>query len=199
MKSTTPWTSACDSRASTAASRQVEIVLALGRAALHRRRELDHPLGRVGPPVEDDVLDVLEQILRDVLVDDQLAGVDDPHVHAGLDRVVEERRVNRLADDVVAAERERQVADAAADLHARARRLDDPRRLDEVDRVGVVLLEAGGDREDVRVEDDVGRIEAGALGQQRVGALADRDLALDRVRLALSRRTPSRRRRRRSA
>ena len=48
-------------------------------------------------------------------------------------------------------------------------------------RVVVVLLDAGRDREDVRVEDDVGRIEAGALGQQPVGALADRDLALDRV------------------
>ena len=60
-----------------------------------------------------------------------------------------------------------------------------PRRLDEVHRVVVVLLEPGGDREDVRVEDDVGRIEAGLLGQQPVGALADRDLALDRVGLAL--------------
>ena len=147
--------------------------------------ELDQPLGRVGPAVEDHVLDVLEQILRDVLVDDELAGVDDAHVEAGLDRVVEERRVHRLAHDVVAAERERQVADAAADLHARARRLDDARRLDEVDRVVVVLLEAGGDREDVRIEDDVGRVEAGLLGQQRVRALADRHLALDRVGLAL--------------
>ena len=64
------------------------------------------------------------------------------------------------------------------------RRLDDPRRLDVVDRVVVVLLEAGGDREDVRVEDDVGRIEAGLLGEQLVGALADLDLALDRVGLA---------------
>ena len=64
------------------------------------------------------------------------------------------------------------------------RRLDDARRLDEVDGVVVVLLEAGGDGEDVRIEDDVGRIEAGLLGQQLVGALADRDLALDRVGLA---------------
>ena len=34
------------------------------------------------------------------------------------------------------------------------------------------------------IEDDVGRIEAGLLGQQLVGALADLDLALDRVGLA---------------
>ena len=79
-------------RCSTAASRHGRSLLALGAAALHRRRELHHPLGGVRPAVEDDVLDVLEQILGDVLVDDQLAGVDDPHVHAGLDRVVEKRR-----------------------------------------------------------------------------------------------------------
>ena len=104
--------------------------------------ELHEPLGGVRTPVEDDVLDVLEQIVRNVLVDDELAGVDDAHVEAGLDRVKEERRVDRLADHVVAAERERQVADAAADLHAGAGGLDDPGRLDEVDGVVVVLLEA---------------------------------------------------------
>ena len=43
----------------------------------------------------------------------------------------------------------------------------------------------GRDREDVGVEDDVLGVEAGALGQQVVGALADRDLARDRVGLAL--------------
>ena len=48
-----------------------------------------------------------------------------------------------------------------------------------------MLLDAGGDREDVRVEDDVGRVEADLLGQQLVGALADRDLARDGVGLAL--------------
>ena len=58
--------------------------------------------------------------------------------------------------------------------------------------VVVVLLDAGGDGEDVGVEDDVRRVDADLLGQQPVGALADRDLALDGVGLALSRRRPSR-------
>ena len=53
-----------------------------------------------------------------------------------------------------------------------------PRRLDEVDAVIVVLLDAGGDGEDVRVEDDVLGRKAGLLGQQLVGARADLDLAL---------------------
>ena len=49
----------------------------------------------------------------------------------------------------------------------------------------VVLLDAGRDREHVRVEDDVLGREAGLLDEQPVGALADLDLALDRVGLAL--------------
>ncbi len=93
--------------------------------------------------------------------------------------------MNRLAHEVVAAEGKRQVADAAADLHAGTRRLDDSRGLDEVDRVLVVFLETGGDRQDVGVEDDVGRGEAGPLRQQPVGALTDGHLPFDRVRLTL--------------
>ncbi len=47
---------------------------------------------------------------------------------------------------------------------------DLPRRLDEGDAVAVVLLDAGGDGEDVGVEDDVLGREARLLGQQLVGA-----------------------------
>ena len=120
MNSTMPCTSAYDEPLLDGAAAPREIRFLLLARPLHRLGELDEPLGRVRPPVEDHVLDVLEQILRDVLVDDELPGVDDAHVHAGLDRVEQERRVHRLADDVVAAEGERQVADAAADLDARA-------------------------------------------------------------------------------
>ena len=84
-----------------------------------RLGEGHQPLGRVGPPVEQHVLDVLEQVLRDLLVDGELLGVDDPHVEAGADRVVEEGRVHRLAHRVLAAERERDVRDAAAHLGER--------------------------------------------------------------------------------
>ena len=64
-------------------------------------------------------------------------------------------------------------------------RLDPARRLDEIDAVVVVLLDAGGDGEDVRVEDDVLGREADLLGQDAVGAGADLDLALEGVGLAL--------------
>ena len=63
--------------------------------------------------------------------------------------------------------------------------LDPARGLDEVDRVVVVLLHAGGDGEHVGVEDDVLGREADLLGEDAVGAPADLDLALDGVGLAL--------------
>ncbi len=92
----------------------------------------------------------------DVVVDRQLAGVDDAHVHAVVDGVVQEHRVHRLAHRIVAAERERHVA--------RRRRspwmsgsfsLMSRRGVDEGLAVAVVLLHARGDGEDIRVEDDV--------------------------------------------
>ena len=62
---------------------------------------------------------------------------------------------------------------------------DPARRLDEVHAVVVVLLDAGGDGEDVRVEDDVLGREPHLLDQDVVGALRRSRLALERVGLAL--------------
>ncbi len=59
------------------------------------------------------------------------------------------------------------------------------RRLDVGEPVVVVLLDAGRDRKDVGIEDDVLGRKADLLGQELVGALADRDLALGGVGLAL--------------
>ena len=136
-------------------------------------------------PVEHDILAGLAQLRIEIVVHRHLAGIDDAHVHAGFDRVIEEHRVHRLAHRLVAAERERQVRHAAGDVHAGQVRPDPARRLDEVDAVVVVLLDAGRDREDVRIEDDVLGREADLLRQDLVGARADLGLALERVGLAL--------------
>ena len=162
-----------------------EVELPLRRTARDRPRVVDEPLGGVGPPVEDDVLDALEQIRLDVLVHRELAGVDDPHVEPVADRVVQERGVHGLAHGVVAAERERQVRDPARDERAGAAFLQERDRVDERLRVARVLLDAGRDREDVRIHDHVLRREAGFADQQVVRAPEDLDLALHGVGLPL--------------
>ena len=93
--------------------------------------------------------------------------------------------MHRLADGVVPAEGEREVRDAARDEHARTALLEERDRVDERLRECCVLLDAGRDREHVRVEDDVLREEAGLLREQVVCPAEDLDLPLDALRLAL--------------
>ena len=157
----------------------------LSDLALQRRPVGDQPLGGVRAAVEDHVLDLLAKLGLDFFVNGQLPGVDDAHVQPGVDRVVEERRVDRLAHRVVAAEGEGDVAHAAGDLHVRQQFLDLPRGLDEVHAVAGVLLHARADGQNVRVEDDVGRLHARLFRQQLVGPAGDADLVLDRHRLPL--------------
>ena len=147
--------------------------------------DLEQALGGVVAPVEHDVLDAFAQLLGDLVVDDERAGVDDAHVEPGPDRVVQEDRVDGLAHGVVAAERERHVRDAAGHVDAGQVLLDPPGGLDEVDAVVLVLLDARGDREHVGVEDDVLGREADLVDQDPVGALTDLLAALEVVGLAL--------------
>ena len=155
--------------------------LALPRGPGH----LEQALRGVGPPVEDDVLHRVPQGRRQVGVDGELAGVDDRHVEAGRDRVVQEHRVHGLADGVVAAERKGQVREAARHHGAGERRLDPAAGLEKGDPVGVVLLDAGRHGKDVGVEDDVLGGEADLVHEDAVGAAANPDLARGRVRLPL--------------
>ena len=59
-----------------------------------------------------------------------------------------------------------------------------PDGLDELNGIIVVLLDAGADRENVHVENDVLGSEADLLGEQSIGAPADIHFALSRDRLA---------------
>ncbi len=69
-------------------------------------------------------------------------------------------------------------------MDVRQRIGDLARRFDEVDTVIIMLVNAGRDRKDVRIEDDVFRREANLLGQNLVSAGTDFDLALFRVGLS---------------
>ena len=137
---------------------------------------VDEPLGSVGTTAEDDVLDAFEQCGFDVAVNLQQLGIDDAHVHSRRDGVVEEDRVHRLAHDIVAAEGEREVRNAARHLGVGQVFLDPARSFDEVERIAVVRLDACGDGQYVGVENDLFGRES-RFGQQPVGAFGHLDLA----------------------
>ncbi len=85
--------------------------------------------------------------------------------------------MHRLAQIVVAAESERQIAHAAANVRPGQVLLYPFRGADEVEGVAVVLLHSGGNGQHVGVEDDVARIYAGLFGEQPVRPAAHLNLA----------------------
>ena len=150
--------------------------LALARTRLLQLlAKLHEPLRRIRAAIEQHVFHEVLQRRLDLLVNLKHPRVHDAHVHARADRVVKKRAVHSLAHVIVAAETERDVRHATAHFRVRQVRFDPARRLDEIDRVVVVLLHAGRDREDVRIENDVLRREADLIHEEAIRPLADAD------------------------
>ena len=91
----------------------------LSRLAAILLGERQQALGGVGAAVEHDILAGLAQFRVDLLIDRKLAGVDDAHVHANRDGVIEEHAVHRLAHRLIASEREGEIAHPAGDMGVR--------------------------------------------------------------------------------
>ena len=54
-----------------------------------------------------------------------------------------------------------------------------------IDGEAIMLLNTGGDGQNIRIEDDIVRIESHPFGEEVIGALTDRYLALNGFRLSL--------------
>ena len=124
--------------------------------------KIEHSLRSILAAVQQNVLDVLQKLLVDILVNIffNLSGVDDTHIHAGFARVVQKRRVESSSNRLVPSKGKRQVRNATRNLTSRAQTLYLTRRVDKVNRVVVVLFHAGTDGKNIRVKDDILRVEA---------------------------------------
>ena len=161
------------------------LLLGFDALALELIGDGEQSLGGVRAAVEHHILAGLAQFRRDLLINLQGAGVDDAHVEPGADCVEEEHRMHGLAHGIIAAKREGEVGDAAGDMGMGQASANGPRRLDEIDTVIIVFLDARRDRENIGVEDDVFRRKAHLFDQHLVGARADLDLAREGVGLPL--------------
>ena len=143
------------------------------RGTLHIGGHFEQSLGGIGATVEHQVFHAFEQRRRNIGVERERTGIHDAHIHAGIHGVVEEHGVDRFAQRVIAAEGEADVTHSAADASVWQRGLDFARGIDEVHGVIRMFFDAGTDRENVRIEDDVFRRKADTLGEQRVGTRTD--------------------------
>ena len=151
---------------------------------LHGCGEFEEAFPRAGRGVEHDGLGGVAEFGGQHVVIAELGGVHDAHGQAGVDGVLEEDGVDRAADEVVSAERERNVADAAADAAEREKPVQFGDGTDEVGGVVVVPGDARGDGKHVRVQHDVLLRESGLLGQEPHGSRERFDATVEAVGLS---------------
>ena len=97
---------------------------------------------------------------------------------------MEEDRVHRLPDVIIASEREGQIAQSSADLCSRQILVNPLRRPYEIKGVGIVFPHSGSHSQHIRVKNNVVRIEPGLSDKQTVGTGANLNPSFKRVRLA---------------
>ena len=134
--------------------------------------------------VKQNVLNGLPQGSVHLFVHHQLTGVDNSHVQAVPDGVVQKTGVDGLAHGVVAAETETDVAHPAGNQGPRQMGLDPGRGFKEIQGIAPVFFHARGYGENIGVEDNVFRGET-RRHQQTVGPFADFDPARQGVCLPL--------------
>src|SRR6202043_197241 len=94
----------------------------------------------------------------------------------GPDRIIQEYAMHGFPHGVISPEGERHIANTPADTgkwHSLLYHLD---RFDEVDRIVIVFLDAGGYRKNIRVENNVLGIIAYLFGEYLISPLADAHL-----------------------
>ena len=137
---------------------------------IHTACNFDERFACVRFRVVDDFGNGHAEFQRNRLVFDNRAGVHDGHTHAVRNRVMQERCMHRFAQVVVAAESEGKVRKTSRNAYARKVVHNPADGADKVDGVGIVFGHACSDRQDVRVVNNVRRIEAELLHHDVVSA-----------------------------
>ncbi len=94
--------------------------------------------------------------------------------------------MNRLANRIISAEREGDIAHPTGNHSAWKILLNPSGRFDKVDGIVVMLFDPRSDSEYVGIKDNIERIEVEGLGEQTIAALTNLNLALKGICLTVS-------------
>ena len=144
-----------------------------------------HPFGGITTAVLNHIFHRFTQLFRQVIVNRQLTGIHNPHIHPIADGVIEEHRMNRFTHGIITAEGERNVRHTTGDHRIRQFTLDIFASSDKVHCVIVVFIDPGRDRKDIRVKDNIFRWEARFFRQQLVGTATNFDFTFTGIRLTV--------------
>ena len=138
----------------------------------------------IRPAVQDHVFHALTQVGFEFVVHAHHARIDNAHVHARLNGVVQKYGVNGFTHRVVAAKAKRHIGHTARYFGTWQILFDPTRGFNEIDGVVVVLFNAGSNGKNVGIENDVFGRKVHLVHQHAVGAFANFNFALVGIGLA---------------
>mmetsp|Transcript_20166 Transcript_20166/g.28350 ORF Transcript_20166/g.28350 Transcript_20166/m.28350 type:complete len:260 (+) Transcript_20166:374-1153(+) len=136
---------------------------------------LQHVVSGLSSAVQHSIFDQTQKIFGNIFIDRESTSVDDCHVHSLFDGVVQECAVHGLSKVVQAPERKGKIRKSPRDLCVRQSLLNDTSRIDEINRVIIVLIHTSADCQDVGVKDDIPSRKVNDFSQNFVGTCADAD------------------------
>ncbi len=127
---------------------------------------------------------MFQQIGLDVGVNAQLPGIDDAHGHAGLDRMEEKHRMDRLPNAVVTPKGEGNIRQPTRDINVRKFFFDTPRCLEKIECISRVLLNSRCNGKNIRIENNILARKTNRIRKHIVCALTNRHSPLKSIGLA---------------
>ena len=135
--------------------------------------------------VEEHIFHFLQELRIDFFIDFDHAGVDYPHIHPGFNGVIEKGSMHGLPYRIIAAIREGNITDPAADLCAGAEILNHAGGFNKIDRVFIMFRDACTYRKDVGVKNDILRRKPHDLCENLIRPYTDRYLPVNSVGLSI--------------
>ena len=138
-------------------------------------------LGSIGTTVQDHILYALQYISGNIGVKNGGSRIDDTHIHALADGIVKEYGMHRLANVIIAAEREGKVTHSSTDMRTGQILAYPSGGTDKVYSIIVVLVHTSCHGKYIRVENYIMGIETYLVHQKTVCPFADLNLTFVRV------------------
>ena len=119
--------------------------------------------------VENHILAGRAQFLINAFINSQLTGIDNAHIHARRNGMIEKHRMHRLAHRLVATEGEGKIRDTARHMRMRQGLADGAGRFDKGHAIARMLFNTGGDRKHIRIENNIFGRKADLVHQKMIG------------------------------
>ena len=145
---------------------------------------IEQTVRRVRAAIQDDVLDPLAQLIWDIIINRQLARIDNRHIETRWNGVIEKDRMHGFTHRIVPAKGKANIRQSARNTRMRQVRFDTAASFEEMHGVIIMLFNPCRHGENIRIKNDVFWREIHFIDEQIISPLTDFEFMVCGLRLA---------------